>query len=175
MKVTDWKNAVKLIKERQSQATAADTSELSSLPLSKLSVDESGPPTVLQGPYMPLSTSTPICVQQDNQSMTDSALNKSPFQQVIPSIPQQSLYPSLAALGSSINTAVTPPIPFSRRVINDIEEKQRKALKDTVEGTVRLTNTSPILEVEEQAEEAIVPGVTSQARMTQADTQEETL
>ena len=91
----------------------ADTSELSSLPLSELSVDESGPPTVLQGPYMPLSTSTPIWVQQDNQPKTDSALDESPFQQVIPGILQQSLYPSLAALGTSINTAVTPPIPFS--------------------------------------------------------------
>ena len=107
--------------------------------------------------------------------MTDSALDESPFQQVIPGILQQSLYPSLVALGTSINMVVIPPIPFSRRVINDIEEKQRKALKDTVEGAVRLTNTSPTLEVEEQAEEAIAPGITSQARMTQADTQEETL
>ena len=71
--------------------------------------------------------------------------------------------------------AVSPPIPFSRRVINDIEEKQRKAFEDIVEGTIRLTNTSPTSEVEEQAEEAIVSGVNSQARTTQADTQEETL
>ena len=58
MKVTDWKNATKLIKERKSHAATADTSQLSSLPLSELSVDASGPPTVLQGPYVPLSTST---------------------------------------------------------------------------------------------------------------------
>ena len=59
MKATDWKNIAKLIKERQHQVATADTSELSSFPLSELSVDESGPPTVLQGSYMPLSTSTP--------------------------------------------------------------------------------------------------------------------
>ena len=59
-------------------------------------------------------------------------------------------------------------------MINDIEEKQRKALKDTVEGIVRSTNTSPILEVE-QAEEAIAQGVTTQTTMTQAYIQEETL
>ena len=112
MKVTDWKNAAKLIKERQSQVATADTSELSSLPLSELSVDESRPPTVLQGPYMPLSTSTPNHVQPDNQSTTDSAPDESPFQQVILGIPQWSLYPSLAALGPSINTAVTPPVPL---------------------------------------------------------------
>ena len=44
-----------------------------------------------------------------------------------------------------------------------------------MEGTIRLTNTSPTSEVDEQVEEAIVPGVTSQARTTEADTQEETL
>ena len=41
MKVADWQNAAKLIKERQNQVTTADTSELNSLPLSGLSVDAS--------------------------------------------------------------------------------------------------------------------------------------
>ena len=62
MKATDWINTAKLTKERQSKVATADTSELSSFPLSELSVDESGPPTVLQGPYVFLSTSTPIQV-----------------------------------------------------------------------------------------------------------------
>ena len=124
---------------------------------------------------MPLSESTPIHVSQGNQQMMISAPDESPFQQVIPSIPQQSLYPSLAALGTSVNIAISPPIPFSRRVINDIEEQQGKALKDTVEGTIRSTNTSPTSEVEGQEEEAIIPGVNPQARTTQVDTQEETL
>ena len=44
---------------------------------------------VLQGPYEPLSTSTPIHVSQDNKQPMDSAPDESPFQQVIPSIPQQ--------------------------------------------------------------------------------------
>ena len=38
-----------------------------------------------------------------------------------------------------------------------------------------MTNTSPVSEIDEQAEEAIVPGTKSQARARQADTQEETL
>ena len=87
MKVTDWKNTANLIKERQSHVATADTSQLSSLLLSELSVDESGPPTVLQGPYVSLSTSSPICMQQAHQLTTDSALEESPFQQVIPGIP----------------------------------------------------------------------------------------
>ena len=41
-------------------------------------MDASEPPTVLQGLYRPLSTGTPICVQQDNQPITDSAPEESP-------------------------------------------------------------------------------------------------
>ena len=175
MKAKDWQSTVKLIRERQSKATTADSSELSSFPHSELSVDESGPPTVLQGPYVPLSTSTPIGVPQGNLQMMDSTPDEFPFQQVIPSIPQQSLYPSLAALGTSVNMAVSPPIPFSRKVINDIEEQQRKAPEDTVEGTIRSTNTLPTSKVEEQGKEVIIPSLNSQAGITQADTQEDTL
>ena len=112
---------------------------------------------------------------QGNQQMMDSAPDESPFQQVIPSILQQSLYPSLAALETSVNTAVSPPIPFSRRVINDIEEQQRKALEDTVEGTIRSTNTSPTSDLDEQDEEVIIPSIKPQAGITQTDAQEETL
>ena len=122
---------------------------------------------------MPLSTSTPVRVLQGNQQTTDSAPDESPFQQVIPSIPQQSLYPSLAALETSVNMIVSPSIPFYRRVINDIEEQQRKAFEDTVEGTIRSTNTLPTSEVVEQKEKVITLSVNPQAGATQADTQEE--
>ena len=60
-------------------------------------------------------------------------------------------------------------------MINDIKEKQRKALENTVEGTLRSTNTSPTLEVEEKAKEPIVPGTSLQTRTAQANSQEETL
>ena len=99
MKAKDWQTTAKLIRERQSQAVTADSSQLSSFPLSELLLDDSGPPTVIQGPHVPLSTSTPVHVSQDNQPPMDSTPDESPFQQVIPSIPQQSLYPSLAAMG----------------------------------------------------------------------------
>ena len=73
MKATDWKNAAKLVQERQKHAATADMIELSSLPLSELSLDISGPPTVLEGPDVPLSTSTLICVQTVNHQTADSA------------------------------------------------------------------------------------------------------
>ena len=43
MKAKDWQSTAKLIRERQSQAATADSNELSSFPISELSVDESGP------------------------------------------------------------------------------------------------------------------------------------
>ena len=44
--------------------------------------------------------------------------------------------------GTSINTSISPSIPFSRRVINDIEGHQRRVLDDSVEGTNRGTKPS---------------------------------
>ena len=65
-------------------------------------------------------------------------------------IPQQSLYPSLAAMGSSPNIALSPSIPLARRVINEIEEHQRRVLDSYAEGMDRETNTSPVLSLDEQ-------------------------
>ena len=46
---------------------------------------------------------------------------------------------------------------------------------DTVEGSIRATNTSPISKTEKQEEEAIITSTNPQAGITQAGTQEETL
>ena len=150
----------------------ADTSELSSFSFSELPVDQSGPSRVIHGPYVPLSTSMPVCVPSDNQQITEAAHNESPFQQMIPNLSQQSLYPSLAAMGTTINTSISPSIPFSRKVINDIEEHQRRALDDSIEGTIRGTNTSPVPGPEEQEEEVITPNTGLQARIIPVETQE---
>ena len=143
--------------------------------LSELLVDQSKPPTVIHGTYVPLSTSMPVHVPSDNQQTTEAAQDESPFQQVIPNLSQQSLYSSLAAMGTTINTSVSPLTPFSRRVINDIEECQRRALHDSVKGTIRGTNTSPVPGPEEQEEEVITPNTGLQAGIIPAETQEETL
>ena len=153
----------------------ADTSELSSFSLSKLPVDQSGPPTVIYGPYVPLSTSTPVHVPSDNQQTTEAAQDESSFQQVIPNISQQSLYPSLVAMEPSINTAISSSIPFSRRVINDIEEHQRRVFDSYVEGTYRGTNTFPVQTLDEQENEVTTTNTGQKARITPAETQEETL
>ena len=110
----------------------------------------------------------------DNQQTTEAALDESPFQQVIPNLSQQSLYPSLVAMETIKSTSTCPSIPFSRKVINDMEECQR-ALDHSVEGTIRGTNTSPVPGPEKQEEEVITPNTGLQARIIPAETQEETL
>ena len=79
MKAKDWQKAIQLVQETQSQAAMADTSQLSSFPLSELPVDQSGPPTVIHGPHVPLSTSMPVCVPSDNQQTTEAAQDESSF------------------------------------------------------------------------------------------------
>ena len=98
---------------------------------------------------------------------------------MIPNVSQQSLYPSLAAKGTSINTAISPPIPLSRRVINDVEEHQRRVLNSYAEGMNRGMNTSSIQSQEEEQEEQEekITSTTKKQKATiiQAETQEETL
>ena len=137
------------MQERQNQVATTDASELSSFSLSELLVDQSGPPTLMHGPYVPLSTSTPVHVSDNNQ-YTEVTQDESSFWQVIPNIPQQSLYPSLAAMGSSPNTALSPSISLTRRVIDEIEEHQRTVLDSYAEGIDREMNTSPVLSSDEQ-------------------------
>ena len=79
MKVKDWWKAGILVWERQNEAAIADTSELSSFSLSELPVDQSGPPTVIHRPYVPLSTSMPGHVPSDNQQGTVAAQEESSF------------------------------------------------------------------------------------------------
>ena len=83
-------------------------------------------------------------MSSDNNQYTEATQDESPFGKMIPNILQQSLYPSLAAMGSSPNTALSPSLPLTRRVINEIEEHQRTVLDSYAEEMDRETNTSPV-------------------------------
>ena len=104
-------------------------------------MDQSGPRTLMQGPYVPISTNTPVHAPSDNNQYTEATQDESSFWQVIPNIPQQSLYPSPAAMGSSPFTALSASIPLTRRVINEREEHQRIVLDSYAEGMDREMNT----------------------------------
>ena len=54
MKANYWQKATQLVQEKQSQVATTEKGELSSFSCSKLPVDQSGPPAVIHGPYVPL-------------------------------------------------------------------------------------------------------------------------
>ena len=78
-------------------------------------------------------------------------------------------------MGTSLNTAISPSIPLSRRVINNIEEHEKRVLDSYVEGTNRGMNTSPVQSSDEQQEETTTTSKGQKSVVTQGDLPEETL
>ena len=114
-------------------------------------------------------------MSSDNNQSTEAIQDESSFWQVIPNIPQQLLYPSLAAMGSSPNAAISPSIPLTRRVINEIEEHQRTVLDSYAEGMDREKNTSPVLSSVEQEVEIKTTSTGRQPVDTHTEMQDNTL
>ena len=89
-----------LITQQKQEAATADTDQLSSMPLSQLAMDDSGPPVMHYGMHMPAATSTATHAEMD----TYTSQQEDTYQQIIPGIPQGSLYPTLASLSSEERT-----------------------------------------------------------------------
>ena len=96
MNLSDWIKAAALITQQKQEAATADTDQLSSMPLSQLAMDDSSPPVVHYGMHVPAATST----QTHTEVNTHSLQQEDSYQQIIPGIPQGSLYPTLASLSS---------------------------------------------------------------------------
>ena len=92
MNPSDWIKAATLITQQKQEAATEDTDQLSSMPLSQLAMDDSGPLVVHYGTHMPAATSTPTHTEMD----TYTSQQEDTYQQIIPGIPQGSLYPTLA-------------------------------------------------------------------------------
>ena len=106
MNASSWRKAVGLVAQMnpanlQVQAAAmAQSQQLESLPLSALSVDDSGPPQVTYDSQQPIATSTPRA--------TSTPISDTPsetYHQIIPGVSNR-LYPTLLADGSLGNQVV---------------------------------------------------------------------
>ena len=95
MNASDWHKATTLITQQKSAATTAQTDELSSILLSTLSLDDSGPPQVQYSSHVSLAASTPNKNVAHNQSP-----QQADYQEIIPDIHQGSIYPTLSALST---------------------------------------------------------------------------
>ena len=100
MNLSDWIKAATLITQQKQEAATADTDQLSSMSLSQLAMDDSSPPVVHYGRHMPAATSTPTHTEVNTHSLQQ----EDSYQQIIPGIPQGSLYLTLASLSSEERT-----------------------------------------------------------------------
>ena len=134
----------------------AETDQLSSMPLSQIAIDDSGPPIVHYGTHMPVaaSTSTGTDVHVHSSQQEDS------YQQIIPGIPEGSLYPTLSSLSSEAVASDTDVRSLHDKVTKDLDEylqdtEQIRALEvNYFDDTARPTNTSLMSETTEQVNES---------------------
>ena len=105
MNASSWKKAADLVAKvtpanPQVQAAAmAESQQLQTLPLSALSVDDSGPPQVTYDSQQPIATSTPRATSTETPEIPTEA-----YHQILPGMSNH-LYPTLVADGS-LNTHV---------------------------------------------------------------------
>ena len=92
MNASSWKKAADIIAKAtladpQAQAAAmAESQSLHSLPLSMLSVDDSGPPQVTYEPKQPIATSTPRATTTESPEISTEA-----YHQILPGMSAQLL------------------------------------------------------------------------------------
>ena len=130
MNPSDWIKAATLITQQKQEAATADTEQLSSMPLSQLAMDDSGPKVVHYGMHVPTATSTPTHTEVN----THSSQQEDSYQQIIPGVPQGSLYPTLASLSSEERTLPEETQTHHDKVSKGLEKylqdaKQRRVLE----------------------------------------------
>ena len=146
MNGSGWRKAAALVSQHTQAAATAETDQLNSVPLSEISIDDSGPPVMHHGSHMPLATSTPKTTAAHMQS----SLQEDSYQEIIPGIPQGSLYPTLSSLTSGPVAPTTNEHSLHNRVTKGLdkylqEAEQLHVLEDNYfDGIIRSTNTSPI-------------------------------
>ena len=59
MSPLNWRKAATLVTQHKQEATMAEMDQLSSMPLSQIAIDDSGPPIVHYDMHMPIAASTP--------------------------------------------------------------------------------------------------------------------
>ena len=92
MNLSDWIKAATLVTQHKQEAAMAEMDQLSSMPLSQTAIDDSSPPIVHYGMHVSIAVSTPT----GTDVHAHSSQQEDSYQQIIPGIPQGSLYPTLS-------------------------------------------------------------------------------
>ena len=154
MNPSNWRKAATLVTQHKQEAAMAEMDQLSSMPLSERAIDDSGPPVVHYGSHMPVAASIPT----GTTSHMHSSPQEDSYQEIIPGIPQGSLYPTLSSLSSGLVALDANEHSLHDKVTKGIDQYLQNAEQfcaseaNYFEDTVRSTNTSPMSEVEEQVD-----------------------
>ena len=101
MNPSDWIKAVTLVTQHKQEAVTTETDQLSSMPLSQLAMDDSGPLVVHYGMHMLTATGT----STGTEVHVHSSQQEYSYQQIIQGILQGSLYPTLSSHSSEAITS----------------------------------------------------------------------
>ena len=96
----------------------AEMDQLSSMPLNQIAIDDSGPPVVQYGSHMPVADSTPMGTISHSHSSPQEDSN----QEIIPGIPQGSLYPTLSSFSSGLVASDTNEHSLSNKVTKVLDQ-----------------------------------------------------
>ena len=152
MNPSDWIKAATLVTQHKQEATMAETDQLSSMPLSQITMDDSGPSIVQYGMHMPLAVSTPT----GTDVLVHSSKQEHSYQQIIPGIPQGSLYPTLSSISSEAVASNDEVQSLRDKVSKGLDKylqdaEQCHALElNYFDDTTRPTNVEPMSEDAEQ-------------------------
>ena len=118
MNPSDCRKAATFISQHKQAATTAETDQLNSMPLSKISIDDSSLLVVPYGSHVPVaaSTSTGTAAHVQSSPQEDS------YQEIIPSIPQGSLYPTLSSISSGPVAPATNEHSLCNRVAKGLDQ-----------------------------------------------------
>ena len=120
--------------------------------LSQIVIDDSGPPIMHYGSHMLVAASTPT----GTIAHSHSSPQEDSYQEIIPGIPQGSLYPTLSSLSSGLVASDTNEHSLSNKVTKGLDQYLQDAEQlctseaNYFDDTVRPINTSPMSDTEEQ-------------------------
>ena len=148
MHTSSWRKAADLIAQStpanpQVQAAAmAELQQLESLPLSALSIDDSGPPQVTYDSQQPIATSTPRATLTSISDTTSET-----YRQIIPGVSDR-LYPTLLADGSLGNQVADNHSTLQNQITSEVDKYLQEAVErherdiNYFDGQHVATNTS---------------------------------
>ena len=172
MNLSDWIKAAALVTQHKQEAAMAELDQLNSMPLSQIAMNDSGPPVVQCGTHMPIAASTPT----GTDVHAHSPQQENSYQQIIPGIPQGSLYPMLSSIISEAVASNDELQSLHDRVSKGLDRylqdaEQHHALKlNYFDDTTRPTSVEPMSEAAEWTNESSKHNLSSAKQTSMEET-----